>query len=143
MDAGTDAAVDGGPDGGPDGGEPQGACDNESDLEALDGIGGNVREVARICRAPDNPFSVCGLISVSQLYEECVGECVEDSIPGLSVECASCEGALERCGPLAVPSCVSPCLFNGCSTLCLDCLSRAGCIEEYEDCRGIPGPGCP
>jgi hypothetical protein len=130
VDGGTDAEVDGG--------EPKGACDNESDLEALEGADDNVRDIARICGLPNlPPFCIIN----NQPYEECIGECVEDRVSGLSTECAACYGALERCG--LGSRCGSQCQFDACSTMCFDCLNLAGCIEDFEECRGLPGDGCP
>ena len=141
--SGGSSAVDGGTDAAVDGGEPKGACDNESDLEALAGVGDDGRDIARICGLPNNSSSFCAsLIFNAPQYEACITECVEEEVPGLSSECANCYGALERCGVAQIPSCRTQCQLNGCSTLCLDCLNLAGCIEEYEDCRGLPGDGC-
>ena len=123
------------------GGGALGACDNDSDLDALESVDDNAREIARICGSPNNPASLCGLISNAPLYEECITECVEEEVPGLSTECAACYGALERCRFDWL--CGSQCAFNACSPLCLDCLNLAGCIEEFEECRGLPGDGCP
>ncbi len=134
--SGGASAVDGGTDAEVDGGEPKGACDNESDLEAL--AGDDVRDIARMCGLPNmSPFCLVN----SQPYEECISECVADEVPGLSTECAACYGALERCNLDSF--CRTQCQFNGCSTLCLDCLNLAGCIEEFEECTAIPGDGCP
>jgi len=128
------------------GGRALGACDNDSDLEAIEGVGDNVRDIARICGLPNNPSSLCGLIFSLQAYEECISECVEEEVAGLSSECATCYGALERCGVAqipSIPSCRTPCQQNTCSDLCLNCLEGAGCIEDFEECRGLPGDGCP
>jgi len=125
------------------GGGALGACDNDSDLEALEGVDDNPRDIARICGLPNNPSSLCGLIFNLQAYEECISECVEEEVPGLSTECATCYGALERCGVAQFPSCRTPCQQNSCGDSCLTCLEEAGCIEDFEDCRGLPGDGCP
>lgn len=124
------------------GGGALGACDNDSDLEALEGASGNVRDIARDCGLPNNVSSFCAnLIFNPPLYEECITECVEEAVDGLSTECSACYGELERCGVESF--CRTQCQLNTCSTLCLDCLDLAGCIEEFEDCRGLPGDGCP
>lgn len=130
MDGGTDGAVDGG--------ESTGACDNESDLEALEGVGNDARNIARICGSVNN---IPSCVFTIQPYEECVTECVEEEVPGLSTECAACYGALEQCGRASFCQ-AQQCQFDGCSTLCLNCLNLAGCIEEFEACRGLPGDGC-
>jgi hypothetical protein len=135
----TDAGMDGAVDGGEDGGEPLGACDNESDLEALDASIDDGRDIARICGWPNNDTLL--LCLSLRPYDQCITECVADEIPDLSVECAACYGALERCGLQSF--CQARCQFNGCTTQCLDCLNNAGCLEEYEECRGVPGDGCP
>ena len=124
------------------GGGALGACDNESDLDALEGAGDNVRDIARDCGSRNNPSSFCGsLIFDLPRYEECVTECVEEAVDGLSTECSACYGELERCGIEEL--CRTQCELNACSRSCLDCLNLAGCIEEFEDCRGLPGDGCP
>jgi hypothetical protein len=125
------------------GGGALGACDNDRDLEASEDVGDNVRDIARICGLPNNPSSWCGLIFNLQDYEECINQCVEREVPGLSSECAACYGALERCGVAHMPSCRTPCQQNSCGDSCLTCLEGAGCIENFEDCRGLPGDGCP
>jgi hypothetical protein len=138
--AGTGGTGGGGGAGGVGGGAI-GACDNESDLEALEGVGDDGRNIARICGSLSNPFTICAsLASSGRQYERCIIACVEDEVPGLSSECAACYGALERCGLDSF--CWARCQLNSCSPPCLDCLDLAGCIEEYEDCRGLPGDGC-
>ena len=117
----------------------RGACDNASDIDAIDVAGGGLRDVARDCGLP-SASSFCASLIGSGSYEECISNCVEESIPGLSTECAACYGGLERCGFQSL--CRTQCRLNGCSTTCLDCLNRGGCIEEYERCRGLPGNGC-
>jgi len=126
------------------GGGSVGACDNESDLDAIEGAGDSVRNIARICGLPNNMSWFCSsLVFRGPQYEECITECVYDEVPGLSPECAACYGALERCGVAQLPSCLIPCQQNICTPLCLDCLEGGGCIEEFKDCRGLPGDGCP
>jgi len=128
---------------GGEGGElgSRGACDNSNDVTALDDAGGGSREIAVRCGLPSGTSAICAsLIGTGGLYEECISDCVEESIPGLSTECAACYGALERCGLASL--CRTSCQLNTCSNLCLDCLYRSGCIEEYETCRGLPGDGC-
>lgn len=125
------------------GGDPEsrGACDNASDVDAIEAAGRALRDVARDCGLPNNMSSFCAsLIGTGGMYEECISDCVEGSVPGLSTDCSGCYGALERCGLASL--CRTQCQLNNCSTLCLDCLNRAGCIEEYEACRGLPGDGC-
>jgi hypothetical protein len=124
--------------GGGVGGAGIGACDNESDLEALEGADSSPRDIARDC---GRMFECANAIGITGRYGDCVSDCVEETVDGLSTECSSCYGALERCGLEAF--CRPQCQVNTCSTLCLDCLNRADCIEEFEDCRGLPGDGCP
>jgi hypothetical protein len=124
------------------GGGARGACDNDSDLEALEGVDDNVRDIARICGLPNNVSSFCaGFIFNVPLYEECITDCVKEAVDGLSPQCSACYGALERCGLELF--CRTQCQFDTCSESCLNCLNLAGCIEEFEDCRGLPGDGCP
>lgn len=138
TDAGVDGSVDGSVDGGADAGEPLGACDNESDLEALDDAIDDARDVARVCGWPNNA-SLLLCLSLRP-YDQCITQCVVDEIPDLSIECAACYGALEGCSLQSF--CQARCQFDGCSAQCLDCLNGAGCLEDYEECRGLPGDGC-
>ncbi len=133
--SGGSPVADGGADAEVDGGEPEGACDNESDLEAL--LGDDLRDVARICGSPNLP-PFCMVTNES--YDECVAACVEDRVPGLSTECATCYGTLEQCG--FDSRCGPQCQFDACRTPCFDCLNLAGCVEDFEECRGLPGDGC-
>ena len=120
------------------GGGAKGACDNESDLDALQSVDGSPRDIARDC---GRTFKCANAIGITGQYGECVSDCVEENIEGLSMDCSACYGDLERCGLESF--CRPQCQVNTCSTLCLDCLDLAGCIEEFEDCRGRPGDGCP
>jgi hypothetical protein len=143
---GTGGAGGGAGGGGGTGGEDGsiGACDNEADLGVIEGMDSSLRDVARDCGLPNNVFSLCAnLIFNGQQYEECIAECIEEEVPGLSTECVACYGALERCGVAQIPSCRTQCQLNTCSTLCLDCLNRVDCISDFEECRGLPGDGCP
>ena len=124
------------------GGGALGACDNDADLEAIEGADDTMRNIARDCGLPNNVSSFCAsLIFNPPRYEECITDCVEESVDGLSAECSACYGELERCGLELL--CRTQCQFNTCSESCLHCLNLAGCIEEFEDCRGLPGDGCP
>jgi hypothetical protein len=129
--------------GGAGGFEPRGACDNASDLGAIESASDSVRNIASDCGSLVNISSCASLILNAPEYEECITDCVEEDVPGVSAECASCYGALERCGLQQIPSCRVSCQNNTCSDLCLNCLTDEGCIEDYEDCRGLPGNGCP
>lgn len=120
------------------GGMSEGACDKASDLDAIEGAGQSVRDLARDC---GRSFGCASSIGISGRYGDCVSDCVEEGVDGLSTECADCYGALERCGLESF--CRPQCQVNTCSTLCLDCLEMAGCIEDYEICRGLPGDSCP
>jgi hypothetical protein len=128
ADGGTDAEVDGG--------EPGGACNNESDLGAIEGANDRLRDIARDCGV----FLCVNLVGNGELYGNCVSTCVQNSVQGLSFECAACYGDLERCGHDAF--CRARCQNNTCSTACLECLSGADCFLEFESCRGLPGNGC-
>ena len=120
------------------GGESFGACDNASDLEIL-ASSGNVRDTARDCgglgRCNGDDPNLNG-----DVYEGCITACVENDVQGISNECASCYGALERCGLDSF--CRLRCQLNTCSPMCLSCLRIAGCTEEFESCRGLEGTEC-
>ena len=124
------------------GGGPKGACYNESDLEALEAADEILRNIASDCGSPTNPSRCAAVVIMnSERYGECIADCVEESVDGLSPECSSCYGDLEQCG--LDEFCRSECQRNPCSEACLDCLGLAGCLAEFEECRGLPGDGCP
>ncbi|MGB5694867.1 MAG: hypothetical protein WBM46_04370 [Polyangiales bacterium] len=134
---GGSGGSDGGVDAGPDGGDFKGACDNGADLDAIENAGDRIRNLAQDCGL----FSCINLIGIGQQYANCVSGCVESSVQGLSAECAACYGSAEQCGVAAF--CGARCQSNTCSTDCLDCLESAGCLLDLEECRGLPGDGCP
>ena len=122
------------------GGGLQGACANQSDLAAIDGAG-NVRDIARSCGLFVFAGFDCGLfIGNPDTYESCVSACVESRVEDLSSGCASCYGAAERCSLSS--NCRVRCQLNACLPNCLACVTTAGCIDDLEQCTGIPGDGC-
>jgi len=126
------------------GGGPKGACDNASDVVSIENAGLPIREVAGRCGSLTNVSTFCAsFVFDAAQYEECISQCVEENVSGLSVECAACFGALERCGLEEGSSCRIFCQDDSCSASCLDCLNAGGCLESYENCRGLPGDGCP
>ena len=129
--------ADGGTDAGTDGGERGGACDNGSDLDAIEGAGDGPRNIARDCGL----IACANWVGNGPGYESCVSTCVADELAGLSPECAACYGGLERCSHDAF--CRSQCQNNTCSATCLSCMNGADCILDLEECRGLPGDGCP
>lgn len=128
--------VDGGVDAGVDGGEPSGACENESDTDAIESAGG-VRDIARNCGL----ILCANFVGNSSGYESCVGACVANTVQGLSSECAACYGGIERCSLDAF--CRQRCQNDTCSMTCLECLNGGDCVTEFEECRGFRGDGCP
>lgn len=136
RDAGS-GGVDGGADAGMDGGEPTGACNNDSDLAVIED-GSRLRNATRDCS-----FAVCAGLAgdeVLSLFSRCVTSCITMMVPELSTECAACYGRIEQCGDEAF--CRGRCQLNLCAPLCLDCLNEAGCVSDFEECRGLPGSGC-
>jgi len=131
---GTGGELDGGVDGGLDGGVDAGACDNPADLDAITAT--NLNTVMTFCTG----LACLNTIGDSLPYEQCVNACVAQNVPGLSFECTDCYGGVARCGLDAF--CLSVCQFNTCGLQCLNCLDFAGCLTEFEECRGIPGNGC-
>lgn len=123
--------------GGAGGATPKGACDTDSDFEAIDGASGSLRNIARDCGL----FACIANVGNSVAYGACVSDCVEGRVTNLSTDCAGCYGDVERCGLSAF--CRPKCQANTCSALCLSCLTDADCISDFEDCRGLPGNGCP
>ncbi|KPK14791.1 MAG: hypothetical protein AMJ62_11865 [Myxococcales bacterium SG8_38] len=129
ADAGMDAAVDGG--------EPIGACNNQDDLAVIED-GTRLRDATRYCS-----FVFCAGLAgdgVFSRFSRCVTSCITMTVPELSSECAACYGNIESCGEEAF--CRGRCQNNFCAPLCLECLNEAGCVSEFEACRGLPGSGC-
>jgi len=132
----TGGAGGGGGAGGAGGAAPKGACDNGTDLDAIEGASDTIRNIARNCGLT----TICAAsIGDSEAYGQCVDVCVAARVPGISTDCADCYGNLESCG---LTLCRFKCQTNTCRILCLDCLNGEGCITEFEACRGIPGDGC-
>lgn len=134
VDVRGQGGAGGASDGGIDGGIEAGACENPLDLDAL--AAAKVSSVTTSCT---------GLVCLNTLgnlllHQQCVSNCVERNIPGLSSECSACYGDLAGCALDAF--CYSVCQFNTCGLQCLNCLSSADCLTEFEACRGIPGDGC-
>jgi hypothetical protein len=120
------------------GGLPRGDCDNASDFSAIEGAAQNLRTISANCGAS---VECAANIGNSAQYGLCVTGCVEEGVNGLSIECAACYGDLERCTLDAF--CRDSCQLNPCGLLCANCLENAGCITEYEQCRGVSRDGCP
>lgn len=125
-----------GGEGGAGGAAPKGACDNGTDLDAIEGASDSIRNIARDCGL----FVCAASVGNSNAYRECVDDCVSTRVSGITPDCAACYGNLERCGLVAL--CRFQCQANTCSSLCLNCLNGASCIAGLEECRGIPGDGC-
>ena len=119
------------------GGGAKGACDNESDLDAMDDAEDTLRDIARDCGA----FECAIFFGNGFAYEACLNMCVGDQVPELSPDCAACYVASERCSHDSL--CILRCRNDTCSIGCLECMSLAGCIEELEECSGLPGDDCP
>ncbi|MDH3726698.1 MAG: hypothetical protein OER77_04130 [Myxococcales bacterium] len=131
---GAGGGLDGGIDSGVDGGVDGGWCDNLPDLEAL--AAANVSSVTALCTG-----LVClNTLGNTVLHQQCVSACLEQNISGLSSECAVCYAGVAGCALDAL--CYGVCQFNTCGLQCLNCLSFAGCLIEFEACRGIPGTVC-
>jgi len=119
------------------GGATNGLCNDESDLDAIEGAGASLRDIASDCGLT----RCANFVGSGPAYEACINNCVESDVVGLSSECATCYGGLERCAYDGF--CFESCRFDTCSTFCIDCLAAADCILEFEECRGLPGDGCP
>ena len=119
------------------GAAPKGACDNGSDLDAIEGASSGLRDIARDCGLIDCAANVGDSI----FYEDCVSNCVANDVTGLSANCAGCYADLERRGLVA--DCRFECQINSCGTRCLTCLNDANCITDFGNCRGLSGDGCP
>lgn len=134
LGAGGDGGAGG--EGGAGGAQAKGACDNATDLDAIEAAGQSVRDIARSCG-----LSVCAAsIGNATAYGVCVEDCLSQRVPALSTDCAGCYGDLESCGLASL--CRFQCQGGTCSILCLDCLTNGGCLTAFEECRGLPGDGC-
>jgi hypothetical protein len=124
--------------GGGGGSAELGACENEDDLMVLAGLS-DPSEARRIS-------GVCGQTWCGGTESFCVSNattCVENFIPGLSSECASCYARLAWCaGILCNPTCAS----NACGA-CLTLTNCNGgtyaqCQQQLNECAGRLPPEC-
>ena len=111
-----------------------GACNSPTDIEILRTV--NVRTNADFCSG----VSCFNTIASPPLYAQCVTECLEQRVAGLSFECAECYGDELSCGLRNF--CFNSCQFAACSVPCRTCLEFASCTSAFEVCRGLPGNGC-
>jgi hypothetical protein len=118
------------------GGQAPGACDNPSDLDAIENADGSLRNIARDCGS----FTCGPKVQNPAEYESCVNICIDEQVQGLSTECTACYGAAERCS-LESP-CRLVCQNLSCSFVCLNCLDTGNCIQDLEECSGIPDNTC-
>lgn len=106
-----------------------GACDDASDLEALEDAHEELAEITLLCTescAEPDDAEQAGDELVS-----CVSDCVEEAVPGLSAECRDCFSGLSLCGVLA------DCMTRGedpSDQECIECLSEAGCLNTLRIC---------
>lgn len=118
------------------GGASAGACDNPDDIAALADLMSNAREVSATCAV-----TRCQL-SFSQGKDEftiCVGDCVEEDIPGLSSQCALCYADLEWCiGDVLI---WTRCAEAPCGDLCLT-TPTLQCRNELDLCTGRMSTDC-
>ena len=114
------------------------ACDNATDFAALAN------------RQPDNARTLAASVAVQQcnhlildqaMFTECVtlGVANDDSVPNLSLECATCYGELAWC---SVPNCNVACQNDSCLPGCLTCLGYDVCRQALNDCTGRTPPEC-
>ena len=118
------------------GGEAAGACENESDLGVIDSAEDTLRNIARDC----GTFQCGNRVGMGDAYESCVNMCIEERLQDLSPECIACYGAGERCSHDSF--CRMLCQNASCGLACLNCMNGADCIEELEECTGIPDDTC-
>jgi hypothetical protein len=69
-----------------------------------------------------------------------VTTCIEDAVEGLSPECTACYAGVERCSHDSF--CRILCQPDTCSQVCLNCVNLANCLQELEECTGIPDDTC-
>jgi hypothetical protein len=110
-----------------------GACNNATDQQALLALlPSNARQVAAICDegVDCDQTDQVGLTA-------CVTDCVQQTVSGLSVACASCYGEFEWCNR----GCSSPCADDSCAPPCDTC-TDASCIPALRLCAGPLSGDC-
>jgi hypothetical protein len=125
-----------GGDGGTGGdGAGAGACNKQSDIDALMALlPNNARQVAAECGVSSQ-----NEIAFEDLFTADVAACVEQDVTGLSSECAVCYGELAFCSGV---TCLPSCRVNACSTDCLSCAGYDTCIDELTQCAGRMSTDC-
>ena len=123
------------------GGVPEGQCDNPADNMLLTGLinaGANGRFIAHDCANLS-----CANELIETIFKQCVAECVEGEIIGLSSECAGCYGDLAWD---SLPSCNIACGQSGaasCEPLCFTCPGYSTALTALDACAGRPSRDCP
>jgi len=117
------------------------ACNNASDLAALAGLEpNNARQVSASCGTVDCSNE---LGQGQAVFTECVTGCVENKVPDLSPECATCYGDLAWCAGLL---CNTSCANLSCGTGCLMCTQGTfdyqQCLVRLSLCAGRESIDC-
>ena len=113
-----------------------GACDNVGDAAAIENASGSLQGVGASCAAG----TCIGQLGDPDAYASCVTACIQENVPGLSLDCAGCYGELGGC---AVAALCLACASDTCSVACLGCLNGANCLTRLDECTGIPAEVCP
>ena len=89
------------------------ACINETDLDIIGMTVPNLRWQAAVCGA-----ACVGSMNDETLFLGCVDSCIQEDVPGLSLECTSCYGELAWCaGADCNKGCTNP-IVNICAPDC-------------------------
>jgi len=117
------------------------ACVNESDLDVIGMTIPNLRWQAAVCGA-----ACVGSMNDETLFLGCVDSCIQEDVPGLSLECTSCYGELAWCaGADCNTGCTNP-IVNICTPDCtadsLLCPGYSTCLTELNRCAGRDSLDC-
>jgi len=117
------------------------ACINETDLDIIGMTVPNLRWQAAVCGA-----ACVGSMNDETLFLGCVDSCIQEDVPGLSLECTSCYGELAWCaGADCNTGCTNP-IVNICTPDCtadsLLCPGYSTCLTELNRCAGRDSLDC-
>lgn len=113
-----------------------GACVEDSTL-LTDLLPDNARWFAHRCA-----LETCAPQATEALFKQCITDCVQEAVVGLSTECAECYGDLAW---NAVPNCNTACgqsSMSSCAPICFTCGSYDAWLSELDACAGRMSVDC-